>query len=97
MERLVFDGREVIHPAKLPRMLERVITVGSASKEVRMMGWRVGWIVGPEKIMKDIEITSLANFSCGYLAGSGRHRTGEVIDDDEGLCTGATGPERLYI
>jgi aspartate/methionine/tyrosine aminotransferase len=61
MERLVFDGRRVVHPAGLPGMVERTIIVGSASKELRMIGWRVGWIVAPEAFMPDITAVSLAN------------------------------------
>ena len=61
MERLVFDRREVIHPARLPGMAERTITVGSASKELRMIGWRVGWIVAPESLMPDLVAVTLAN------------------------------------
>lgn len=61
MERLVFDGRVVIHPAGLPGMAIRTVTVGSASKEMRMIGWRVGWIVGPEHLMPDIIAVSLSN------------------------------------
>lgn len=61
MERLLFDGREVIHPAGLPGMAERTITVGSASKELRMIGWRVGWTVAPEALMPDLVAVSLAN------------------------------------
>jgi N-succinyldiaminopimelate aminotransferase len=61
MERILFDEREVIHPASLPGMAERTVTVGSASKELRMIGWRVGWIVGPEWLMPDVALVSLAN------------------------------------
>lgn len=61
MERLVFDGREVFHPAGLPGMAERTVTVGSASKELRMIGWRVGWTVAPEAFMPDLVAVSLAN------------------------------------
>jgi N-succinyldiaminopimelate aminotransferase len=61
MERLLFDGREVLHPASLPGMAERTITIGSASKELRMIGWRVGWIVAPESFMPDLVAVSLAN------------------------------------
>jgi len=61
MERLVFDGRAVFHPAGLPGMAERTVTVGSASKELRMIGWRVGWIVAPEALMPDLVAVSLAN------------------------------------
>lgn len=61
MERLVFDDRRVIHPAGLPGMASRTISVGSSAKELRMIGWRVGWIVGPESFMPDIVAVSLAN------------------------------------
>jgi aspartate/methionine/tyrosine aminotransferase len=61
MERLVFDGRPVIHPAGLPGMAARTISVGSSAKELRMIGWRVGWIVGPEQFMPDIVAVALAN------------------------------------
>jgi len=64
MERLLFDGREVIHPASFEGMRERVITVGSASKEYRMIGWRVGWVVGPAPIMADVARVSIANVVC---------------------------------
>jgi aspartate/methionine/tyrosine aminotransferase len=61
MERLLFDGRAVTHPAGLPGMAERTITVGSSAKELRMIGWRVGWIVAPEALMPDLVAVSLAN------------------------------------
>lgn len=61
MERLVFDGSDVLHPAGLPGMAERTITVGSSAKELRMIGWRVGWIVAPESYMPDLVAVSLAN------------------------------------
>jgi len=61
MERLLFDGVSVQHPAALPGMAERTITVGSSAKELRMIGWRVGWIVAPEEYMPDITAISLAN------------------------------------
>lgn len=61
MERLLFDGRRPCHPAGLPGMAERTITVGSAAKELRMIGWRVGWIVAPEVFMPDLVAVSLAN------------------------------------
>ncbi len=61
MERILYDAREVIHPAGLPGMEEHVITVGSASKELRMIGWRVGWIVASERIVPDLALVSMAN------------------------------------
>ena len=64
MERILFDGRAVLHPARLPDMRERTITVGAVSKEYRMIGWRVGWIVGPAAIMRDVRLASLSNVVC---------------------------------
>ena len=61
MERLVFDDRPIIHPAGLPGMAARTITIGSSAKELRMIGWRVGWIVAPESYLPDIIAVSLAN------------------------------------
>jgi N-succinyldiaminopimelate aminotransferase len=61
MERLAFDATPIIHPASLPGMASRTITVGSCSKELRMIGWRVGWIVAPESYLADIIAVSLAN------------------------------------
>jgi aspartate/methionine/tyrosine aminotransferase len=49
-EGIVYGG-ETIHPASLPGMAERAITVGSVSKIHRMIGWRIGWIVGPQAVM----------------------------------------------
>jgi aspartate/methionine/tyrosine aminotransferase len=64
MERILFDGREVIHPASYPGMRDKVITVGSASKEYRMIGWRVGWVVGPAEIIADVARVSISNVVC---------------------------------
>ena len=61
MERLVFDGRPIVGPAGLDGMAERTITVGSSAKELRMIGWRVGWIVAPESYVPDLVAVSLAN------------------------------------
>lgn len=64
MERIRFDGRPVAHPAAHPALNPCTITVGSASKELRMIGWRVGWIVGPGTIMGDISLVGLTNVVC---------------------------------
>jgi aspartate/methionine/tyrosine aminotransferase len=61
MQRILFDGRPVVDPAGLPGMAERTITVGSASKELRLIGWRVGWIAAPERVVPDIALVSMGN------------------------------------
>ena len=64
MERILFDGRSVLHPARLPGMAERTITIGSASKELRMIGWRIGWVVGPPEIIADVGLVGISNVVC---------------------------------
>lgn len=64
MERILFDDRKVIHPASFAGMRDKVITVGSASKEYRMIGWRVGWVVGPAPIVADVARVSISNVVC---------------------------------
>lgn len=64
MERIRFDGLPVVHPASHPQLSDRVITVGSASKELRMIGWRVGWVVAPEQVLEDIALVGLTNVVC---------------------------------
>lgn len=64
MERILFDDHPVIHPAAFPDMREKVISVGSASKEYRMIGWRVGWVVGPANIIADVARVSISNVVC---------------------------------
>ena len=61
MERILYDERPYLHPVSLPGMAERTITVGSISKEYRMIGWRVGWVVGPDTIMDDIGLVGIYN------------------------------------
>lgn len=64
MERILYDGRAVIHPASFEGMRDKVITVGAATKEYRMIGWRVGWIVGPAGILADVARVSITNVVC---------------------------------
>ena len=61
MERILYDGRPYLHPASLPGMAERTLTVGSVSKEYRMIGWRVGWVVGPPGVMADVAKVGIYN------------------------------------
>jgi aspartate/methionine/tyrosine aminotransferase len=64
MERILYDRLEHIHPASFPGMAERTITVGSVSKEYRMIGWRVGWIVAPPLVINDIALVTITNAVC---------------------------------
>ena len=82
MERILFDDRTVVHPASFPGMRDRVITVGSASKEYRMIGWRVGWVVGPEELVADVARVSISNVVCQTGIAMGAVAAAISAEDD---------------
>ena len=60
-EGVLFDGREVVHPAGLPGMRDRTVTVGGVSFEQRMIAWRVGWVVAPGELVNDVSRVHIYN------------------------------------
>ncbi len=47
----IFDGIEFVHPAALPGMWERTLTVCSISKGIGLSGFRIGYIYADDHIM----------------------------------------------
>src|SRR5919106_414045 len=52
-EGVLFDGREIRLPSALPGMRDRTVTIGSAL-EMRMIAWRIGWVVAPGDLVNDV-------------------------------------------
>lgn len=48
-EDLIYDGTPHLSPASLPGMWERTISVFTLSKTYAMTGWRMGYVVAPER------------------------------------------------
>jgi aspartate/methionine/tyrosine aminotransferase len=84
MEFILFDGRDLIHPASYPGMREKTITVGSASKAYRMIGWRVGWVVGPADFIADVARVSISDVVCQVGIAMGAVATA-IQDPDNGI------------
>ncbi|MGH2709920.1 MAG: pyridoxal phosphate-dependent aminotransferase [Actinomycetota bacterium] len=82
-EGIVFDGLPVFSPASLPDIRERLIICGSVSLEHRMIGWRIGWTVGPEAIRNDLSKTQIYNalVPSGILQAGARVALGEPPED----------------
>ncbi|CAH6788851.1 Kyat1 [Phodopus roborovskii] len=51
---LVYDGHQHVSIASLPGMWGRTLTIGSAGKSFSATGWKVGWVMGPDNIMKHL-------------------------------------------
>ena len=60
-EGVLFDGREVIHPAAFPGMRDRTVTVGDVTFEQRMIGWRIAWVVAPGDLVDDVSRVQIYN------------------------------------
>ena len=69
MERILYDGRPYVHPASLSGMRERTLTIGSVSKEHRMIGWRVGWVAGPAAVLAAVAKVGIYNVVTGVGIG----------------------------
>ena len=60
-EGVLFDDRPIRHPAALPGMRDRTVTVGAPSLEQRMIAWRVGWVVAPGELANDVSRVQIYN------------------------------------
>jgi aspartate/methionine/tyrosine aminotransferase len=61
LEKMLYDGNHVTHPATLPGMRERTVIVSSVSKNYNMMGWRIGWVAGPRELVRPLEDVHIFN------------------------------------
>jgi aspartate/methionine/tyrosine aminotransferase len=88
MQRLVFGAAPLIDPLQFAGMAERTITVGAASKEYRMIGWRVGWVVCPLAAAEAIGRVAISNVVCPV--GIAQQAVAAAIEaEDDGIvaCT----------
>jgi aspartate/methionine/tyrosine aminotransferase len=60
-EATLFDGRTTRHPASLEGMRDRTVTVGSPTLDMRMIGWRIGWVVAPGDLVNDVSRVQIYN------------------------------------
>jgi aspartate/methionine/tyrosine aminotransferase len=79
-EAVLYDGREVLHPAALPEMRERTVIVGAPSSEQRMIAWRIGWVVMPAALT---DLLSRAQIYNGLVA-SGFAQIGTRVALEQG-------------
>ncbi|TMG29042.1 MAG: pyridoxal phosphate-dependent aminotransferase [Chloroflexi bacterium] len=86
VDKLVFDGKQVANPATLPGMRDRTIICGSVTKNYNMIGWRIGWAVGPRELLKPVHDVHIFNgiMASGFAeAGATAALTGDQRYLDE--------------
>jgi aspartate/methionine/tyrosine aminotransferase len=82
MDQVLFDAIAPRHPASLDKLADRTITLGGVSKNYRMIGWRVGWAVGPAEVMGDVAFAAIYNTTVtSGFAQIGAHAALTAADD----------------
>ena len=68
VDKVIYDGKTVTNPATLPGLRERTITVGCVTKNYNMVGWRIGWAVGPRELLQPVHDIHIFNgiMASGY-------------------------------
>jgi aspartate aminotransferase len=67
-EKIIYEG-EHHSIAALDNMFERTITVNGFSKAYAMTGWRLGWVVASEKILKEVRKIQQHSITCAVSFG----------------------------
>jgi len=62
-EKILYEG-EHTSPASLDGMFDRTVTVNGFSKTYAMTGWRLGWLVAPTPIVKEIAKVQEHSITC---------------------------------
>ncbi|MER7115231.1 pyridoxal phosphate-dependent aminotransferase, partial [Saccharomonospora azurea] len=66
-EHLVYDGAKAESlPVVVPEMADRTLILNGVAKTYSMTGWRVGWMVGPQDVIK--AAASFQSHLCGNVA-----------------------------
>jgi aspartate aminotransferase len=82
---LVFDGSEVaphlLHA--FPDLKNRIVVVNGASKSYSMTGWRLGWALGPEPVIKAMSNYQSQTVSCAAPFTQAAALAGLQYCDDE--------------
>ncbi len=62
-EKILYEG-EHVSPASLAGMFDRTVTVNGFSKTYSMTGWRLGWLVAPKPLFKEISKVQEHTITC---------------------------------
>ncbi|KAM5257042.1 kynurenine--oxoglutarate transaminase 3 [Ctenodactylus gundi] len=54
-EWLVYTGNKHLKIATFPGMWDRTLTIGSAGKTFSVTGWKLGWTIGPNHLIKHLQ------------------------------------------
>lgn len=79
-EELIYEGK-MFSPSVIPEMAERSITMSGFSKSYAMTGWRIGYMYGPEDIIKASNKVQQQTITCA--ASVSQYAALEALNDKE--------------
>jgi len=80
-EHIVFDGYEHQSVARYPKLVDRSVIVYSFGKTFHATGWKLGYCVAPENIMKEFrKVHQWVVFTCNTPM---QHAIAEYLQDEE--------------
>ena len=62
--RQIYDGKKMPTLLNYPEIYERLIVLDGWSKSYAMTGWRLGWSVWPERLIKKVTKLAINSYSC---------------------------------
>ena len=78
-------------PSSVSEFYEKTIVVSGLSKMMSMTGWRIGWAIGPEEVIRHVTVMHQYVSTCvsavtqraavAAFSGEGRRATGEMRDE----------------
>jgi kynurenine--oxoglutarate transaminase/cysteine-S-conjugate beta-lyase/glutamine--phenylpyruvate transaminase len=82
-EHIVFDGRPHVSLCTLPGMFERSVTLSSAGKLFSITGWKTGWVVGGEALVRKISCSKVwASFCSNTPCQGGIARSLRIAENE---------------
>lgn len=63
-EHIAFDGRQHESAARYPHLAERALITGSFGKTFHVTGWKMGYCLAPETLMRDFQKVHQLNTFC---------------------------------
>ena len=80
-EHLVYDGLEAVSlPVLVPELVDKCLVVNGVAKTYAMTGWRVGWAIGPEDIIK--AATSLQSHATSNVSNVAQRAAVAAVSGD---------------
>jgi aspartate/methionine/tyrosine aminotransferase len=80
-EHLTYDGAEAVSmPVAVPALADRCIVLNGVAKTYAMTGWRVGWLIGPQDVVK--AATSLQSHATSNVANVSQRAALAALEAD---------------